>query len=85
MKANEKRFLVYNLTDGVLAHPELLTLAEARSLIRGFARRFTRQGYYLTASGGRIDPEAVELEIVDAGQDPPRGLGMSIQSTLAGW
>ncbi len=30
MKTNNKRFLVYNLTDGIEAHPDLMMLAEAR-------------------------------------------------------
>ena len=44
MKTNGKRFLVYNLTDGVLAYPELLTLAEARGFIRSFPSRFAGRG-----------------------------------------
>jgi hypothetical protein len=54
MKAKNRRFLVYNLTDGVAASPGLMTLAEARSFVRDFPRRFDRQGYYLTAARQRI-------------------------------
>lgn len=85
MKTMNKRFLVYNLTDGVLVHPDLLTLAEARSLIRGFAGRFSRQGYYLTASGERLSPELIEFDIVDAGADPPLGLRSRAQVDHWGW
>jgi hypothetical protein len=85
MKTQEKRFLVYNLTDGVLAYPELLTLAEARGLIWSFPNRFARQGYYLTASGERVRPELVEFDIVDAGADPPLGLHSAVQATHGGW
>lgn len=85
MKTTEKRFLVYNLIDGVLACPDLLTLAEARRFIRSFPARFTRQGYYLTASGERIRPDVVEFDIVDAGADPPLGLHSAAQTTHGGW
>lgn len=62
----EARFLVYNVTDGVMAWPELMTLAEARRFVQQFPERFARQGYYLTATWERIGPDAVLLEIVDA-------------------
>jgi hypothetical protein len=85
MKTTDKRFLVYNLTDGILACPELLTLAEARSFIRSFPERFAQQGYYLTASGERIRPELVEFDMVDVGADPPLGLRSMAQATHWGW
>ncbi len=70
MKTNNKRFLVYNLTDGIEAHPDLMMLAEARRFVRDFAGRFAVQGYYLTASRERMSPEDVSLEIVDTGAGP---------------
>ena len=63
--ADEKRFMVFNRTDGVLAHPELMTRAEAEAFLESFPARFRRQGYYLTASRRRIPAQCVELEIVD--------------------
>lgn len=64
--AAEARFLVYNVTDGVLAWPELMTLASAQRFVQQFPERFTRQGYYRTAFREQIRPDAVRLEIVDA-------------------
>ncbi|HOW72821.1 MAG TPA: ArdC family protein [Phycisphaerae bacterium] len=69
-RAGSRRFLVYNVTDAILAHPELLMLAEARAFIRRFPDRFAVQGHYLTASGERISPEGVELDISGRGRDP---------------
>ena len=61
----EKRYRVFNRTDGILADPRQMTLDEAKTFIRSFPRRFARQGYYLTATRERIQPEEVELEILD--------------------
>mgnify|MGYP007044044985 FL=1 len=66
----ERRFLVYNRTDGIIAHPALMTLAEATEFIRRFSARFDRQGYYLTASRDRVPAGTVELQIVDEGLNP---------------
>jgi len=85
MKTRERRFLVYNLTDGVLAYPELLTLAEAQGWIRSFPNRFARQDHYWTASGERIRPDIVEFDIVDAGGDPPLGLNSAVMTPHRGW
>ena len=60
-----RRYLVWNCTDGVFAHPEPMTLAQAQVFIREFPARYRRQGYYLTADGLRIRPEHVQLEVVD--------------------
>ena len=62
---SERRFLVYNRTDGIIAHPALMTLAEATEFIRRFPARFDRQGYYLTASRERVLASAVEFQIID--------------------
>ena len=60
----ERRYQVFNHTDGVWASPFPMTLEEAEAFVQEFPRRFLRQGYYLTAAGQRIRPEDVELEIV---------------------
>ena len=60
-----KRYVIWNCTDGVFAHPEPMTLAVAQEFIRQFPERYRRQGYYLTADGLRIRPQNVRLEIVD--------------------
>ena len=85
MKTNEKRFQVYNWTDGVPAHPDPMTLAEAMAFARHFPGRFAQQGYYLTASGERIRPDDVELEIVDVGESPPLGQDSAAQPAHRGW
>ena len=59
----EKRYRVFNRTDGILASPNPMTLQEAEAFIRDFPKRYKQQGYYLTASGERIPAEAVELEV----------------------
>jgi hypothetical protein len=85
MNTHERRFLVYNVTDGIMAHPDLMTLSEARNFIRHFPERFARQGYYLTWSRERIRPDEVELEIVDTGADPPLSINSQAQPIHRGW
>jgi len=65
-EASMKRFRVFNRTDGIPASPNIMTLQEAEAFVSEFPERYKRQGYYLTASGRRIPPEAVELEIEEA-------------------
>jgi len=60
----EKRYLVYNKTDGVLAHSDAMTLDEATAFVQAFAHRYARQGYYLTAQRERIRPEDAALTII---------------------
>lgn len=62
---NNKRYIVFNETDGIVAHPTAMSLEEARTFIRDFPRRFASQGYYLTASQERIKPEEIVLQILD--------------------
>jgi hypothetical protein len=58
------KLTVFNKTDGVFASPQPFDSdKEARKFIREFRDRFKLQGYYLTSSGERIDPEAVILEV----------------------
>lgn len=71
MTTGKRRYLVFNVTDGVVAHPDLLTRGEAQTFVRRFPSRFARQGYYLTASRERISAEAVELAILDTDAAPP--------------
>lgn len=61
----ERRYQVFNHTDGVWASPFPMTLEEAEEYVKGFPGRYERQGYYRTASGGRIRAEDVELEVVE--------------------
>jgi len=68
-KINKKRktqskdeWLVFNATDGVLAHPEAMKKSEIEPFIRSFRNRFNRQGYYLTSRGFRIAPADIKLE-----------------------
>lgn len=60
-----KRYHVYNATDGILAHPEAMTREEATAFVEAFRQRYTRQGYYLTARRHRIPPQAVHLTIIE--------------------
>lgn len=60
-------FMLWNETDQVFAAPEeFKTEAEAMKYAAKFRRRFSAQGYYLTADGYRISPEDVELVVVPA-------------------
>lgn len=62
--AAERRYQVFNCTDGIWASPLPMTWAEAEVFVKDFPARYGRQGYYLTASRERIRPEDVELEVV---------------------
>ncbi len=57
---------VYNSTDGVLAWPGPMPIAEAREFVRNFPKRYERQGYYRTAMGERIPPDKVKLFFLDS-------------------
>ena len=59
-----RRYQVFNRTDGIWAAPFAMTSEEAEAFVRDFPERYERQGYYRTASGRRIRPEDVELELV---------------------
>ncbi len=59
-----RRYQVFNHTDGIWASPFTMTRKEAEAFVRDFPERYERQGYYRTASGRRIRPEDVELELV---------------------
>ncbi len=53
---------VVNLTDGIIATP-IVSKSEAYSFIQNFPNKFKEQGYYVTASGEKIKPENIKLEI----------------------
>lgn len=63
-ETGERRYDVFNATDGIAATGDLLTLAEAAEFVRAFPRRFEPQGYYVTSDRHRIAPEDIELHIV---------------------
>ena len=64
MKTNNKRFLVLNRTDKIWAAPFAMTREEAEAFVKDFPERYQRQGHYRTASGKRIPPADVELELL---------------------
>lgn len=71
---SQQTVYVYNSTDGVLAWPGQLPINQAREFIREFPKRYERQGYYLTATGERIQPQNVELTLLRAcGGSLPHG------------
>ena len=60
-------FQLWNETDQVFAAPNTFkTEKAALTYAEKFRKRFAMQGYYLTASGHRIPPEAVKLMVVPA-------------------
>ncbi|MDM8001083.1 MAG: hypothetical protein QUS33_14135 [Dehalococcoidia bacterium] len=59
-----RRYQVFNRTDGIWAAPFTMSRKEAEAFVRGFPERYGQQGYYRTASGRRIRPADVELELV---------------------
>ena len=62
--AAKRRYQVFNLTDGIWAAPFAMSREDAEMFVRDFPERYERQGYYRTASGKRIRPDEVELELV---------------------
>ncbi len=58
------KYLIFNRTDGVYAHPEAVSHAEAQRLISELKQRYERQGFYSSASRGRIPISELELEVV---------------------
>lgn len=57
-------YMIFNSTDGVLFDPRTFhTVDEATVAAEEHRAAYTRQGYYLTADGLRIDPADIELEI----------------------
>lgn len=65
-RVKDARWFVFNLTDGIEAHPGLMTLDEAVEFMTGFPKRFEEQGYYKTSLSHRIPPEQVQLVLLPA-------------------
>jgi hypothetical protein len=57
----EPLYYVFNETDGILAHPEPMTRAEADQFMIQFRERFAAQGYY-ASSRGRIPIAELRLK-----------------------
>ena len=61
-KSIKDRWQVMNLTDGILANPNIMSKQEAEDFIENFRKKYSLQGYYLTSNGDRIKPEDVVLK-----------------------
>jgi hypothetical protein len=59
----EPKVMIFNATDGIYAYPTAVSEIKANQLIAEMRARFAVQGYYKTASGERIAPEAVEYTL----------------------
>lgn len=71
MSKTTKEYIVFNHTDGIIASPPDTTYAtkkDAKEFIESFKQRFTKQGYYFTSNMERINPEHVDLEIIELKQ-----------------
>lgn len=78
----EKRFMVFNATDRVFVTADLLTLQQAQEIVYLFPKRYAAQGYYLTASGERVPPNLIELQIIDMVSEPQEGYDPDLQRWL---
>ena len=58
------KYLIFNRTDGVYAHPEAVSYAEAKRLMAELKQRYKRQGFYASVSHGRIPISRLELELI---------------------
>jgi hypothetical protein len=63
-KKSSGKWQVMNVTEGMLASPEVMTKKEADKFIKDFPGRFKNQGYYRTAKGYKLRPEDVVLECI---------------------
>ena len=60
-------YQLWNETDQILASPDVFeTQLQARACAEILLKRFSVQGFYLTAEGKRIAPDAVKLVVVPA-------------------
>jgi hypothetical protein len=58
-------YQLWNETDHILAAPDMFkTQEQALACADKLRKRFASQGFYLTAEGKRIAPEAVKLVVV---------------------
>jgi hypothetical protein len=61
---NEPKYFIFNETDGLYAHPEPLTVREAFVWALEFRERFAQQGYYASATKGRIPVSQLQLSLI---------------------
>ena len=60
------KYTIMNNTDGIMASPDIFSsIKKAKEFIINFPKRFEFQGYYLTNKRQRINPEEVEISILD--------------------
>ena len=60
------KYAVFNVTDGIPASREPFdTKEEAEQFKADFPKRYEHQGYYLNSNRERINPNEVELTIVE--------------------
>jgi len=65
------RYVVFNYTDNIFASPDVYdTKKEAKEFIKQFRKRYDKQGYYKTNTWEKINPEHIDLEILDEGFSP---------------
>lgn len=66
-------FIVMNRTDGFTASGEVFeTREEAQEFVDNFPKRYEAQGYYRNNNLEKINPQDVELEIIDVEEDAKR-------------
>jgi len=70
--ANKKtEYNVFNYTDNVYASSEVFkTKKQANDFIKKFRNRFKKQGYYKTNQWEKINPEHIDLEIIQDNFNP---------------
>lgn len=67
---NTKGYTVFNATDNVPASGELFSsIQAAKRFIKDFPNRYKKQGFYSSVSHGRINPEHVELVVLDENRE----------------
>jgi hypothetical protein len=57
------RYLIFNETDGVYAHPEPVSARKARRIVRAIRRRYGAQGYYSSVAG-RIPVSELRFRLI---------------------
>ena len=58
------KYLIFNRTDGVYAHPEAVSRTEGKRLIVKLKQRYSQQGFYASVSHGRIPVSMLKLELI---------------------
>tara|TARA_R110000744_G_scaffold288557_1_gene399560 strand:- start:1161 stop:1370 length:210 start_codon:yes stop_codon:yes gene_type:complete len=65
------KYVVFNYTDNIFASADTYnTKKEAKEFITQFRKRFDNQGYYKTNNWDKINPNHIDLEILDEGFIP---------------